>query len=240
MTKQHPLPIIADNTVTLRAITRNPAWRPLMMKRLDDQEAMDKVAAIVLLQQRIYACRLCQEHGYILEAHPLTSGRGSDRLMVIGQAPGHRSITKGRPWSGPGGRILQKWLEQAGFPPGYLHEHAYLNSLTRCDPGRNPRGDGDRRPSPPEVALCRPFLEEEVQLLQPKVILLVGSMAIETYLGRGRLEDIIGTFQERDGMRLLPLPHPSGVSRWLNDPEHLALLQRALQLLSTWRVEYGL
>ncbi len=176
-------------------------------------------AAIVLLQQRIHACRLCQEHGYIREAHPLTSGRGSDRVMVIGQAPGHRSITKGRPWSGPGGRILQKWLEQAGFPPGYLYEHTYLNSLTRCDPGRNPRGDGDRRPSAQEVALCRPFLEEELQLLQPKVI---------------------GTFQERDGMLLLPLPHPSGVSRWLNPPEHLALLQRALQLLSTWRREYNL
>jgi len=57
----------------------------------------------------------CQEHGYILEARPLTSGRGSDRLMVIGQAPGHRSITKGRPWSGPGGRILQKWFVSLFF-----------------------------------------------------------------------------------------------------------------------------
>ena len=210
------------------------------MKLLDDQEAMDKEAAIILLQQRIRACRLCREHGYLREAHPLTSGRSSDRVMVIGQAPGHRSITKGRPWSGPGGRILEKWLEQAGFAPGYLYEHAYLNSLTRCDPGRNPRGGGDRRPSPQEVALCRPFLEEELQLLQPKVILLVGSMAIEAYLGKGRLEDIIGTFQERDGMLLLPLPHPSGVSRWLNDTEHLALLKRALQLLSRWRIEYEL
>jgi uracil-DNA glycosylase len=210
------------------------------MKSLDDQKAMDKEAAIALLQQRIRACRLCQEHGYIYEAHPITSGRGSERVMVIGQAPGHRSITRGIPWSGPGGHILQKWLEQAGFPAGYLHKHAYLNSLTRCDPGGNPRGNGDRRPSSQEVALCRPFLDAELQLLQPKVILLVGNMAIGTFLGEGRLEDIIGTFQERDGMLLLPLPHPSGVSRWLNDPGHQALLQRALQVLSTWRIEYGL
>ena len=210
------------------------------MKSLDDQKAMDKEAAIALLQQRIRSCRLCQEHGYIREAHPITSGRGSDRVMVVGQAPGHRSIARGIPWSGPGGRILQKWLEQAGFPAGYLHEHAYLNSLTRCDPGGNPRGDGDRRPTPQEVALCRPFLDAELQLLQPKVILLVGSMAIGTFLGEGRLEGVIGTFQERDGMLLLPLPHPSGVSRWLNEPGHQALLQRALQFLSAWRVEYGL
>src|SRR5260370_35873565 len=93
----------ADNTAASRGITRNPAWRPLMMKPLDDQEAMDKEAAIVLLQQRIHACRLCQEHGYIREAHPLTSGRGGDRVMVIGQAPGNRSSPTGQPWHGPGG-----------------------------------------------------------------------------------------------------------------------------------------
>lgn len=210
------------------------------MKNPIDQQEISKEAAISLLQERIFACRLCQEGGYIRQAHPITSGRGSDRVMVIGQAPGHRSVTKGRPFSGPGGSILQKWLEQAGFPPGYLHEHTYLSSLTRCDPGRNPRGNGDRRPSPQEVALCRPFLEAELQLLQPKVVLLVGSMAIEAFLGKGRLEEIIGTFEERDGMLFLPLPHPSGVSRWLNDPEHLKLHQRALELLAAWRVTYGL
>ncbi len=210
------------------------------MKNPIDQQEISKEAAISLLQERIFACRLCQEGGYIRQAHPITSGRGSDRVMVIGQAPGHRSVTKGRPFSGPGGSILQKWLEQAGFPPGYLHEHTYLSSLTRCDPGRNPRGDGDRRPSPQEVALCRPFLEAELQLLQPKVVLLVGSMAIEAFLGKGRLEEIIGTFEERDGMLFLPLPHPSGVSRWLNDPEHLKLHQRALELLAAWRVTYRL
>jgi len=196
--------------------------------------------AIAQLQQRIRACRLCEEHGYIPKAQPLTSGRASDRIMVIGQAPGHRSVANGRSFSGPGGRILQKWLEQAGFPPGYLHSHAYLSSLTHCDPGRNPRGDGDRRPSPQEVALCRPFLEAELQLLQPKVVLLVGSMAIETFCGKVKLEDVIGTYQERDGMLFLPLPHPSGVSRWLLDPAHKALHRHALEILAEWRTDYNL
>ena len=179
--------------------------------------------------------------------------------MVIGQAPGQRSVANGRSFSGPGGRILQKWLEQAGFPPGYLHEHTYLSSLTHCFPGSNPRGNGDRRPSAQEVALCQPFLEAELRLLSPKVVLLVGSMAIETYFGKGRerspgsttgiegrregkvrLEDIIGTFEERDGMLWLPLPHPSGVSRWLLDPEHQKLHRKALEILAEWRVTYNL
>src|SRR6266571_3811541 len=196
-----------------------------MMKTSNREQERDqeREAALASLQQRIRACRLCQEAGYIPLARPLTNGRVSDRIMVIGQAPGHRSVAKGRSFSGPGGSILQKWLEQAGFPPGYLHEHTYLSSLTRCDPGPNPRGGGDRRPSPQEVALCRPFLEAELRLIQPKVVLLVGTMANEVFFrvdaakssrdpakeegrreGKMLLEDIIGTFEERNGMLLLP------------------------------------
>jgi uracil-DNA glycosylase family 4 len=196
----------------------------------------ERAAALATLQLRIRACRLCQQHGYIPIAKPIVTGRASDRILVIGQAPGHRSVARGRSFSGPGGTILQKWLEQAGFPPGYLHEHVYLSSLTRCDPGRNPNGSGDRRPSIQEIALCRPFLEEEISLLQPKIVLLVGTMAIEAFFGKVRLEEVIGTYEERDGMLLLPLPHPSGVSRWLNDPAHQKLHQQALKQLSAWRV----
>jgi uracil-DNA glycosylase family 4 len=206
-----------------------------------DATAIDERSIeIARLQQRIKACRLCQQHGYIPVAHPIVSGRAGDRILVIGQAPGHRSTAKDVPFSGPGGRILQKWLEQAGFPPDYLHEHTYLSSLTRCDPGKNLRGNGDRKPSPQEIALCKAYLEAELRIVQPKVVLLVGTMAIEAYYGKGRLQDIIGTFEERDGMLFLPLPHPSGVSRWLNDRDHQQLLQQALRLLSEWRVTYRL
>src|SRR6266704_2043341 len=211
-----------------------------MTKSVSSEQETDRTAALAALHERMRACRLCQEHGYIPVAQPLVGGRATDRIMVIGQAPGHRSVAKGRSFSGPGGTILQKWLEQAGFPPGYLREHTYLSSLTRCDPGRNPRGDGDRRPSVSELALCRPFLDAELQLLRPKVILLVGTMAIEAFYGKVKLEDVIGTSQEREGMLFLPLPHPSGVSRWLLDPGHQQLHQRALEILTEWRVAYGL
>src|SRR5205809_3441363 len=198
----------------------------------------EREAAITSLQQRIRACRLCQDGGYIPIARPIVNGRASDRMLVIGQAPGHRSVAKGRSFSGPGGTILQKWLEQAGFPPGYLHEHAYLSSLTRCDPGKNPRGNGDRKPTPAEMALCRPYLDTELRIVRPKIVLLVGTMAIDTFMGKSRLEDIIGTSVENDGMHFLPLPHPSGVSRWLNEPAHKELHQQALAILANWRILY--
>jgi uracil-DNA glycosylase family 4 len=200
----------------------------------------DRISDLYALQERIRTCRLCQEQGYIPVAQPLVSGTPDQRILVVGQAPGHLSVARGRSFSGPGGGILQKWLERAGFPPGYLHEHTYLSSLTRCDPGRNPKGDGDRRPSPMELALCRPYLTDELRLLQPQVVLLVGSMAIEAFYGKTRLDAVIGTYQEREGRLLLPLPHPSGVSRWLLAPAHQELLQQALHLLSEWRNTYNL
>jgi uracil-DNA glycosylase family 4 len=211
-----------------------------LQNNTDETVIDERAREIAHLQERILTCRLCQQHGYIPVAHPIVSGRASDRILVIGQAPGHRSTAKDIPFSGPGGRILQKWLEQAGFPADYLHEHCYLSSLTRCDPGKNLRGNGDRKPSPQEIALCRPYLEAELRLVRPKVVLLVGTMAIEAYYGKGRLEDIIGRFEERDSMIFLPLPHPSGVSRWLNDVDHQQLLQQALKLLAEWRVTYEL
>lgn len=211
-----------------------------MLKMLSEEHATRRQEAFEDLQHRIHSCRLCEERGYIAKAQPLVSGHPNDRIIVVGQAPGHRSIAKGRSFSGPGGTILQKWLEQAGFPPGYLHSHVYLSSLTRCDPGHNPDGDGDRRPSPAEIALCKPFLDAEFQLLQPEVVLLVGTMAIETFFGKVKLEEVIGTYRENEGRLFLPLPHPSGVSRWLNDPEHLKLHQQALAILAEWRVNYNL
>jgi uracil-DNA glycosylase len=206
-----------------------------------DKDENERKQAVVALQQRIRACRLCQEQGYIQEARPLVQGPSDAQVMVVGQAPGHRSIANGISFSGPGGKTLQKWLERAGFPPGYLHERAYLSSLTHCDPGPDPRGgNGDRRPSPAELVLCRPFLDAELQLLHPRVVLLVGSMACETFCGKAPLEQLIGTHLERNDLLFLPLPHPSGVSRWLLDAGHQALLQQALDILATWRIQYNL
>lgn len=195
--------------------------------------------ALEALQAEMRACRRCVAAGHLTRADSVAGFRGriTDRVMVIGQAPGHLSIECGLPFSGPGGKMLQSWLVRAGFAPEDFREHMYISALTRCDPGRNPRGGGDRKPSPPELALCRPFLLRELVLVRPRIVLLVGGMAIEAFLGPRRLEEIVGTGVDHHGVHLLPLPHPSGVSRWLNDAAHQALLTRALDLLAAWRIE---
>ncbi len=78
-----------------------------------------------------------------------------------------------------------------------------------------------------EQKLCRPFLDRELALVPPVVIVLVGGLAIETFLGHNRLENTVGQVITRDGVRNVPLPHPSGASLWLNAPQNLARVRKA-------------
>jgi uracil-DNA glycosylase family 4 len=197
----------------------------------------DRETRLAELQARMRACRRCAEAGYLAEANPIAGSRGHarDRIMLIGQAPGRLSVERGMPFGGPGGVVLDRWLSQAGFPAGFLRAGVYLTALTRCFPGQHPAGHGDRAPSLAEMALCRPWLDAELDLIDPAVVLLVGGLAIRTFAGPGPLERWIGTWLERDGRLWLPLPHPSGVSRWLNAAAHQRLLEAALGHLSDWR-----
>jgi uracil-DNA glycosylase len=193
-----------------------------------------------MLHAEMTACQRCVAAGYLRAASSVAGyrGRASDQVMIVGQAPGRLSAERGKPFSGPSGKTLDLWLQQAGFPSGALYTHVYLSALTKCDPGKAAKGKGDRKPSPPELALCRPFLERELDLVRPRAILLVGTMAIEAFLGPMRLDDAVGQAFERNGALLLPLPHPSGVSRWLNDAEHQRRVQKVLELLADRKREW--
>lgn len=203
-----------------------------------DTSIAGQAAELEVLHARILTCRLCQDAGDITAARPVRHPwTPRQRIMVVGQAPGAQTEAKRYHFAGPGGRVLEGWFDAAGFPPGSWRERSYITSLTRCFPGKSPRGKGDRKPSPVELGRCRPFLEAELQLVRPRLIVAVGTMAIEHFLGKRPLEAVVGTLAEHDGVPLLPFPHPSPVSRWLNDPTHLELVDRAVALLAQFRTE---
>src|SRR6266568_1638028 len=128
------------------------------------------------------------------------------------------------------------YLEYANpIRPGLIDEPRML--LIGQAPGPVTDRNGDRQPSRAEIALCRHFLDREFDLLQPKVVLLVGKMAIDAFLGKRPLTDTVGRVFPSDGRVFVPLPHASGVSRWLNTPANKALLERALAELSRLRVD---
>src|SRR5881296_2644256 len=177
------------------------------------------------LHARIRACTKCVDAGYLERARPVVAGSIRDRIAIVGQAPGKVELTTGKPFSGRAGAELRRWLAEAGIDEDHL---PYRTAITKCFPGKSPSGSGDRRPSPPEIALCAPWLEKELALLKPRVILLVGGLAVERIWGKVPLETAVGSVRVQDGVTYIPLPHPSGASRWLNDPAHRALLRRGL------------
>lgn len=196
-----------------------------------------------LVQQEIRACTRCVAAGFIPAANPMFLGHAGQRLMVVGQAPGPRASAAGEPYRNATGTALQGWLSRAGFTEGALHREFYLTSLTKCFPGRARNGgEGDRPPSAAEIGLCRDHLDREIALVQPAIVLSLGRMSAErldpTVRGQA-LAEVVGTLRpaQRAGhtFLLLPLPHPSGVSRWLNQPQHRARLDLALQTLRDWR-----
>lgn len=180
------------------------------------------------LHRDIRACTRCADAGFIPRAFPVVAGTAHDRIMIIGQAPGAVELTTGIPFSGRAGAEIRRWLARSGIDEDHL---PYRTSITKCFPGKARSGGGDRKPSPPEIAYCAPWLSQELALVRPRIVLLVGQLAIERFWGKVPLDEAVGR-SRRDGERLLiPLPHPSGASRWLNEPAHRALLERALGLL---------
>jgi uracil-DNA glycosylase len=122
-------------------------------------------------------------------------------------------------------------MRSIGIEEETFRDSVYMTAVTKCFPGKATSGSGDRRPSAREIALCRPFLDAQMVLVRPQTILLVGGLAIDLYFPKTPLADLIGRRFDRDGITLVPLPHPSGASRWLNDPANRALLAGALQIV---------
>jgi uracil-DNA glycosylase len=152
--------------------------------------------------------------------------------MLIGQAPGQLEAVAREHFVGRAGRVLFRWLERIGIDEPSFRRHVYVTAVTKCFPGKSAApGGGDRRPSPEEVRLCRPFLDRQIAVIDPKLILLVGKMAIDLALPGRSLDELVGMMFVADGRELLPLPHPSGMSRWLNAPENQRKLDAALGLL---------
>jgi len=168
-------------------------------------------------------------------AAPVLSGDGSERAMLIGQAPGWREIATGLPFAYDAGRRLAGWLALAGIGVEDFRERWYVTSVGKCYPGRAPGASGDRAPSRAEVLRWSPTLRQEVRLVAPRLVVLVGGLAHRFAFGEAaRLDELVGrelAWEAAAGASVLCLPHPSGASTWLNDPARVELWRRGIELL---------
>ena len=175
------------------------------------------------------ACRRCLEAGFSIVPGAVFSGPVTARVMIVGQAPGITEVEAGRPFNGSAGRRLFRWLAEAGWGEDEFRATQYMTAITKCYPGRSPGGRGDRAPSRAEQELCTPFLERELLLVQPQIVVPIGGLAIRRFLGRVALDGVVGSaIQDGTGRWIVPLPHPSGASLWLNRPEHRERVAQAL------------
>ncbi len=172
--------------------------------------------SLTSLERDLARCRACVEAGYPLESLPVRApGTQQQRAYLYGQAPGVVEGEERLPWRGRAGRTLRRWLE---LEEEEFYATFYCASVTRCYPGRAASGRGDRTPTPPEQELCSFWRDWELELLRPHLIVTVGGLALRRLLGLPSLTPCVGERYELDGTPVVPLPHPSGASGWLNDP----------------------
>jgi uracil-DNA glycosylase len=128
------------------------------------------------------ACRQCLEAGFSVTPGAVFSGPASARLMIVGQAPGVTECETGRPFNGSSGQRLFEWLAESGWDESTFRAAQYMTAITKCYPGRSPNGKGDRAPTRAEQRLCAPYLKQELALVEPDVVVPVGSMAVRRFL----------------------------------------------------------
>lgn len=193
---------------------------------------MSKSSQLEMHCRALADCRLC---GHPAEVLPIVSIARSPKAMLVGQAPGKVEAAGGKPFAGRAGTTLFRWLERAGVDEETARRRIYIAAITRCFPGPSPSGRGDRVPSPKEQETCSVWLERELEIIKPRLLIPVGRLAITRFLPNLPLDQIIGRehrVTHAGGESIaIPLPHPSGASSWIHQGNHPALLDASLQLI---------
>lgn len=166
------------------------------------------------------------------------------RIILIGQAPGDKEPKLQKPFAWTAGKTLFKWFGTLGVNEEQFRQSVYMAALCRCFPGKRPKG-GDRPPSKEEIQRCGSWLQREIEILQPQLVIPVGKMAIGELLGTAPLKNHIGQLWSADvqgrTVDIIPLPHPSGASTWHVTEPGKELLQHALKLIQqheAWKITF--
>lgn len=133
-------------------------------------------------------------------------------LMVIGEGPGETEDLLGRPFVGRAGALLEKMLEAIDL----AREDVYIANTVKCRPTLpGPRGPKNRAPEPQEMANCRPYLDEQIDIIRPRIILALGAPAAKSFLGRDfQITKMRGQWYEGpQGIPLMVTFHPAYVLR---------------------------
>src|SRR5207244_11606174 len=177
-------------------------------------------------------CRRCPR----MQSTPVSGDAIVSDIMLVGQAPGPREPVLRRPFAHTAGKTLFRWFEEfCAMNEAAVRSKIYFAAVCRCFPGKNSSGT-DRVPAPDEIRNCSSWMDNEIRILRPRLIIPVGRLAIMQFIDCSKLAKVIGhTFRvERAGHRfdLVPLPHPSGASPWHKITPGCELTNRTFKLIA--------
>ena len=167
---------------------------------------------------------------------PVSGGPIVSKMMLVGQAPGVKEPVLARPFAWTAGKTLFGWFEQfCGMNEAEVRARIYFAAVCRCFPGKTAAG-GDRVPAPDEIRNCSSWINDELDILRPQLLIAVGKLAISQFIVVDKLDQVIGrAFPMRRNRRtfdLIPLPHPSGASPWHRISPGKQLLAKAMGLIA--------
>ena len=154
--------------------------------------------SLVEIAELVRSCTDCPLSEGRTKAVP-GEGASDARVIFIGEAPGYQEDQHGRPFVGPAGRFLDELLASIGLK----REDVFIANMIKCRPPNN------RDPLPTEVAACTKYLDRQIELLQPDLIVTLGRYAMGKYFPKESISRIRGKVRTKDGQRILPLLHPA-------------------------------
>ena len=157
------------------------------------------------LNQKIRKCKKCLLWKFRKNTVP---GEGSvnAKIIIIGQAPGAEEDKTGRPFVGRAGKFLNQLLKIAGIK----REKVFITSLVKCFPPKN------RKPTKEEIKTCLPYLEQQIEAINPRKIILLGEVAFSLFFPKEKLNNFRGKIIKKDGKIYFPTYHPAAGLRFPN------------------------
>jgi uracil-DNA glycosylase len=188
-----------------------------------------------ILQQHINAVQACRQCP-TMQSLPVTGQAVYSQVMLVGQAPGMQEPRLQKPFAWTAGKTLFAWFRDVcGIDEATFRARIYMTAVCRCFPGKKLPG-GDRVPSAEEIANCSRWLQAEMHLLKPALVVPVGKLAMAQFMAYRSMAAHIGQ-QVRcvyagHAFDAIPLPHPSGASPWPRVEPGKTLLSNALRLIA--------
>jgi DNA polymerase len=188
----------------------------------------DKSLLLEPIRIRVAGCIRCQHLAATRTQTVFGVGNPDAELMFIGEAPGADEDARGEPFVGRAGQLLTKIIETMGFS----RADVYIANVLKCRPDM-PRGSsGNRPPTPTEMQTCLPYLAEQIEIIQPKVLVALGATAVEGLLGtRGTMREMRGRWHSHQETPLMITYHPSYLLRNQSPSEKRKVWEDMLQVL---------